>query len=489
VRLPPGKGKMKARPDRAIGIVRVSKVGGRESERFLSPAEQRERIEALCEREGLELIDTFDELDVSGGTPLDKRTRGLLPAVEAIENKRAKVLVCAYFDRLVRSMKVQLEVVERVEAVGGRVLTADFGAVTDANGTAVQQLTGGMMGLISQFLRRSTGERLASAQLAAIEQGRWPVTLIAGLRRDRAGQVVLDPNTAPAVTEAFRMRADRARIADVRAHLRANGIVRSFHGTQALLSNRQAIGEIKFGEHRGTIPALIDVRTFERVQRMILRRGVRSKSNRLLARLDVLRCANCGGRMVVGTQTQNGRSYSFYRCGHVRADCSARPTIGAELVEREVVAVVKRLLRERWGSAAEEVDVREAQAVFDRAQASLDSATRTFEGLGLEGEAAIERLRELRDARDAARERFEQMDDAHGVRARAIVGARDWDDLSFEGQRKLIQALIESVTVRAGAFSRVGMRLAASERITITPKGPLKSVRTADIGAPSTEGK
>jgi hypothetical protein len=42
---------------RAIGIVRVSQVKGREGESFASPDEQRERIEAACERDGLALVD------------------------------------------------------------------------------------------------------------------------------------------------------------------------------------------------------------------------------------------------------------------------------------------------------------------------------------------------------------------------------------------------------------------------------------------------
>ena len=48
--------------------------------------------------------------------------------------------------------------------------------------------------------------------------------------------------------------------------------------------------------------------------------------------------------MVVGTQTSRGRTYPFYRCGHVREDCAERVTISAELVEQLVVHVVKR----RW---------------------------------------------------------------------------------------------------------------------------------------------
>ena len=54
---------------RAIGIVRVSSVGGREGDAFISPTEQRGRIEAACERDGLRLLEVIEESDVSGARP------------------------------------------------------------------------------------------------------------------------------------------------------------------------------------------------------------------------------------------------------------------------------------------------------------------------------------------------------------------------------------------------------------------------------------
>jgi hypothetical protein len=36
----------------AIGIIRVSRVAGRDGESFVSPTEQRQRIEAECKRAG-----------------------------------------------------------------------------------------------------------------------------------------------------------------------------------------------------------------------------------------------------------------------------------------------------------------------------------------------------------------------------------------------------------------------------------------------------
>jgi len=98
-----------------IGIVRVSQVKGREGQSFASPGQQRDRIHAACERDGLVLLDVMEELDVSGGRPLDARP-GLSRAVAAVEAGEADVIVAGYFDRLVRSLRVQDELVTRVES-------------------------------------------------------------------------------------------------------------------------------------------------------------------------------------------------------------------------------------------------------------------------------------------------------------------------------------------------------------------------------------
>jgi site-specific DNA recombinase len=429
---------------RAIGIVRVSQVNGREGDRFVSPEDQRRQIESLCKRESLRLLNTFEELDMSGGAPLERRTE-LRRAVEAIEAGEADVIVCGYFDRLVRSLKVQGEVVERVEAAGGGVLLADFGKLT--NGTAVQWFSGTLIGAASEYVRRSTAERLASAQQTAIEQGRWPVLLIPGLRRDEAGRIELDPGTGSAVSEAFRLRAGGATVAAVRSHLATHRIQRSYHGTTSLLGSRQAIGEIRFGKQVGSIPALIDRDTWDRVQRMAVPRGRKPKSDRLLARLGVLRCGSCDSRMVVGTS--NHSTYYIYRCPPT-GDCSRRQTISAEVVESEVVAWVQHHLADLIGTASGDSGVADAQIELERAQADVDAALRSFTSAGLAGEpAAIERLAELREARDRAKDRYADLIEAEQSLSQAVtVGS--WDDLTPAGQRDLVRATIERVSVHPG---------------------------------------
>ena len=244
----------------AIGIVRVSQVNGRDGESFASPSEQRERIEAACERDGLRLLDVLSELDVSGGTPLQERT-GLRSAVERVEAGEADVIVAAYFDRLVRSLKVQGELIERVESAGGQVLAVDVGRVT--NGSAGQWLSGTMLGAVAEYQRRTTTERTAEAQRRAVERGVPPLANIPpGYRRGPDGRLVVEPREAPIVAEAFRMRADGATVKQVWAYLREHGIERTWRSTQSLLASPIVLGEIHFGElvNLEAHPAIVDTR-------------------------------------------------------------------------------------------------------------------------------------------------------------------------------------------------------------------------------------
>jgi DNA invertase Pin-like site-specific DNA recombinase len=393
-----------------------------------------------------------DELDVSGGRPLDQRP-GLGPAVQAVESGAADVIVGAYFDRLFRSLRAQGEAVDRVERAGGQVLAVDVGRVT--NGSAGQWLSGTMLGAVSEYQRRTAAERSRDeAQARAIARGvaPWP-NIPPGYLRGTDGRLVVDQAAAAAVRQAFALRADGATIAEVRAHLAAHGIERSYHGVMALLGSRVVLGEIHFGDYESNLsahPAIVDRDTWLAVQRASVARGRKPKSERLLARLGVLRCASCGGRMVVGTQTSRGRSYPFYRCGHVREDCANRVTVSATLVERLVVDAVKEALTDVEGRASAQSNARDAETALQRAQAALDAAIRAFAGMDDE-DAARERLLELRAARDDAQERVDRLGGDRAVLA--INAADDWDRLTIDAQRALIRATVAQVVVAPGRGS------------------------------------
>jgi len=434
----------------------VSHVGTRGGESFTSPAVQRERIEAECEREGLELLEVFEELDVSGGKTLDKRP-GLSAAVSMVENGAAEVIVAAYFDRLVRSLSTQTELLSRVEAAGGKVRAVDAGAISA--GTSGEWLDSTMRGMMAEYQRRQAGERSREADLAAIDRGvaPWPIPPTGYLRpRTDDGSAlpyVIDESVAPALRAAFALRATGATIMRVRDQLKADGVTLTHKGVGNLLSNRAYLGELHWGkEHRNlrAWPAIIEVDVFERCQaKKLAPRGRQTPSGRLLARLGVLRCASCKGRMTVGRSGHPGGTLSWnYRCPTL--DCEARAAIKAEWAEELVVRQVRRTLADVQGRASIEADHRAAELEAETAQAALDDTVATFTAAGVGAEpSAVAKLSALREARDAARDRLAQLGQVSGATLTRAAD-RDWDELSIEEQRALIVATVMTAMVFPG---------------------------------------
>jgi DNA invertase Pin-like site-specific DNA recombinase len=440
---------------RAIGVVRVSRIG----EDAVSPVEQRERIASTCERDGLELLDVLEELDVSGGAPLAKRP-GLGRAVQLVEDGAADVVVVAYFDRLVRSLAVQAEVVERVERAGGAILAVDVGHVT--NGSAGQWLSGTLLGAVSEYARRVTAERTEDAKRRAVERGVPPFPNVPpGYRRRDDGSLEPHPEQARVVAGAFQMRANGATVMDVREHLRQHGIERSFHGVQALLGSRIVLGELRFGEIVNTSAhlAIVDAPVWQKVQRMRVSRGRRAQSERLLARLGVLRCATCGSRMVIGSTDQNGKRHYMYRCPPI-GDCPRRVTISADIAEGVVVERVRELLRDKRGSATSAEGVARAEHELAAIEDRIKTAVRAFAGLEDVSDTQ-EVLDELREQRENARDRADELRAAAGPAA-TLDGGVDFDALPLDKRRALIRALIDEARVAPGR---------GPGRITVKPRG------------------
>jgi site-specific DNA recombinase len=430
---------------RALGLVRVSQVAGREGDSFASPVTQRNRIEAECERQGFDLIQVFEELDVSGGADLDDRP-GLGPAVEAVEAGRAEVIVAAYFDRFFRSLAIQSVVIGRIEAAGGQVLAVDSGRVTHA--TASQWLSATMAGMFSEHQRRVATERTGEAIERAIIRGvpPWP-RVTPGYRKRPDGRYEPDPKTAPVVRGAFELRAQGGTAREVREHLARGGIALTYPAVVKFLRSPTVLGEIRFGSFAPNLTAheaIVDRETWQAVQRTRVPSGRKSKSGRLLARLGVLRCGTCDSRLVTTVAMSDGKPYPIYRCQNV--DCSRRVTISATKVEAAVVERVQAEFADVEGRASVAANARDAEVALETAQRELDAAIRVLAIVGDES-SAVARLAELRDARDAAQA---EVDRLGGFRDAERVSVADWERLSHDARRRLVKATIRRVTVRPG---------------------------------------
>lgn len=446
---------------RAVGIVRVSNARGREGESFASPEEQRARIEAACERDGLSLVAVHEELDVSGGRSLEDRP-GLGAAVAAVEAGAADVVAAAYFDRLFRSLTTQAEVVERVERAGGQVLAVDVGRVT--NGSAGQWLSGTMLGAVSEYYRRSIKERSGMAQTRAVDRGAAPIHSHFGYLRKDDGTLVPDPVAAPLVAAAFEIRANGGTVRDAWEMLEANGWDNCYTRAWRMLKNRIYLGELHFGGNVNLTAhdPIVSLDVWQRAQRTNVIAGRKSKSERLLARLGVLICGSCGGRLVV---TSTPGHSDVYRCGDQRDRCRRRVAISAPVAEKKVSDEVRAALQDTQGRASIAESAQEAVSALEAAQSALDSFLRVFDLSGAEDESAvIERITTLREARDAAQAHLDQI--GLGDALVFDVG-ENWEDAPLVRKRSFIKAAVVSAIVAPGGRG--------PDRITVRLRGKLGS--------------
>jgi DNA invertase Pin-like site-specific DNA recombinase len=439
-----------ARPRRAVGIIRVSHVGGREGERFISPSEQRDRIVSLCQAHGLQLVEVHQELDTSGGLPIERRP-GLRAALQAIEAGAADTVVSAFFDRLFRSLPVQADVVDRIERAGGSVLTGDVGAVRAD--TAGSWLSSTLLGAVAEYQRRMTRERTGEAKRRAIERGvSTSARVVPGYRRGEDRRLVVVEAEAEVMRAAFQLRADGASWRAVQTFLRGNGIQRSVGGVVQMLGSRMYLGEVSNGQYVNAAahPPIIERSLWQRANEQGGVAPGRKNPDRLLSGLGVLKCASCGGGLAIAVSTHaDGRRYTNYRCpGTNNRPCALRVAIAAPLVEQLVEAHVRQLLVDESRTARTSVELTDARQLLAQRSAALDRAVDVLADVG-DIDSAKQKLAALRAQLDEAKARVFELERLAGVSV-TINAAADWSTLSTDGRRALVKAVLRRVVINAG---------------------------------------
>ncbi len=336
------------------------------------------------------------------------------------------------------------------------MFAVDVGQVTAES--AGQWLSGTMMGAVSEYVRRSAKERSAEGQARAVARGATPWARVPlGYTRRENGTLEPDLQRVAIVERAFEMRGSGSSIPEIQNMLKSCGVDRSQGGVQVLLKSRVYLGEIHFGKmvNLHAHEPIVNRDLWKRVQRMAIPRRRRPSSDRLLARLGVLRCGSCDSRL---SPAAMARAYPVYRCSSTN-DCEDHVVISAKIAEDVVTSAVRAALADAEGRASMAESAQQAALALGRAQAVLDAALQSFGAAGLENEqAAVDRLAELRQVRDDAQAHVDQIGPEAGRRVNA---AADWDELSLAGRRELIRATVKIATVapRGRGPSRIKVRL------------------------------
>lgn len=449
---------------RLDGYGRISDVKGRGGESFISEAVQREQVEAWAKsRPGrVEILEWHMDADVSGGG-LDRP--GLNRVIERIEAGESGGVVVARLDRLSRAgVADALKLVERIHDAGGQVAAVDLGIDPT---TPVGELMMTLMLALARMERRRIGETWDVAQRKAVERGIHISGVVpTGYRRRQDRGLEPDPEKAPAITEAFHMRASGKTYAHIARWLTEQGVTPT-HGSpnwmvqsvRGMLANRVYLGEGRYGRYVNpeAHDPLVDRATWEAAQAIEPQSWVRSEQREaleppLLTRL--LRCAGCRYILKPDSVLLRGERVRQYRCRkhHSTGECPAPVAIlGApleELVERRFLEAIGR--RIAIPREVDNTDLAEKVEAVQRAEAALVEYRDSPEVLAAIGAKRFaEGLTKYQAEYDRAmREMLAARRDDEGGLPGPIEIAQAWPDMDVMTRRAMLTSVFDAIVVK-----------------------------------------
>ena len=452
------------------GYIRVSQVGGREGERFMSPDMQREAVTGWANTHGVHIAAWHEDMTQSGGT-MDRP--GMNAALDRVRAGKTSGVIVARLDRFARTLMGGLRTIEELRELDARVVSV---AESIDPQTPMGRAMLGLLLVMAEWQRDQADEALASAQQRATDAGRYPTRTAYGYRRDEDGQVHVDEAAAVVVRRIFEERAAGVGWRKIADQLSSDGILTPYNQksrwgpstVNGIVRSESPLGV--FSGPRGlrvedAWPPIIDKDLWDRANAV---RGTRDNSRRYEDRLfaGIARCAGC--RLVLA-RAVNPHGFVSYGCP--TRGCRGGGSIGAGLFD----SFVSPLVDERLARIVLEPRLADDGGEVARLVAARDAALRELElwrdDVGLRAalgdhdwrEGMLTRAR----ARDDAEAVLKEHQTSNGLpdldMPAGVVPTLDM--LPWAVRRCVVEALLHSVWIRpskargAAATQRVGERI------------------------------
>jgi DNA invertase Pin-like site-specific DNA recombinase len=441
------------------GYIRVSRVGDRSGESYISPEVQRRAIEAWAEDRGVELVLHEPEENVSGGT-MDRPVFNRL--MERIRSKDSGGMVVWKLDRFARTLVGGLTTLNELTERGALFASAtesqfDF---TTADGRIFLQ----MNLMMAEYYRERTKESWASSLAYAVGRG---VHIAPGLPygyvKDENKRLVPD-HRSPFVHAAFEQRAAGKpfqRIADwlnAEAPPRPDGRPWVAGSVERMVRRRVYQGVAHWGAEENTDAhaAIIDERLWHAAQvRVQWHPGGRRRDSIALLH-GIARCAGC--RFLMSRALTNSRGYArdYYRCRGVRVSgrCAGPAAVRADRddgLEAYVESVVRAELDRRAHSYSDVSDLgafEQALEELEQARDDLDAMRRDTDARRRLGDLWLSFVEPLVEAVELAEQRVDELRASQVSPGLSGLTADAYQSLDREERASVLGALIDCIFVR-----------------------------------------
>ena len=463
------------------GYVRVSRVGDREGESFISPEVQERAIRDWAERQGLEVVMQPPELNVSGGT-MDRPIFNKI--MERVRHGESGGIVVYKTDRFARSLLGAITVMAELGEHGAIFASAtepELDYTTPSGRAFLQQ-----MFVFAEYLRSTLKESWATAQRHATERGiHISPTVAPGY--DRVAQRLVPNASAPFIAEAFRRRGAGETWGEIANFLkgavpRSDGTQWTPQAVQRLCSKRVYLGEAsRYVEQdidgRGAVvtpnahPALVTEDQWKQAQmNPRLARSTNGKPLPLLSGL--IRCSGCRYSLSLGRGPKGERLYGCRR-RHASGDCPSPVSVVAHAIEAHVESLVlaeidgiTRLVPDSGERARATAELEQARRDLDDFRA--DRAARRK--LGVDWHDWLDDY--LRAVREAETE-LERLDRDVGIMREGLT-RDDYLGLAVDERREVLGGFIDVVFVRRSrGRGRHSSPMPARTRVLWRGQGPL----------------
>jgi DNA invertase Pin-like site-specific DNA recombinase len=460
--------------------LRVSRVGGRNGEGFISPQEQDAAITRQIAALGAVRGITVTETDVSGAKPVAKRE--LEKLVRRVESGESQGIVVFAVDRWSREAADALQAAKRIHDVGGRLVdTKGVDSSTEAGKFML-----GLMSLVAEQQRDRLRSGFQAASRNAVERG-LHVGAWSPAGYDRIDGRLVPNEDADTIREAFSRRARGDSFRRVAEHLTEAGVQPggsssprwSRSGAQTLIRNRVYLGEVRGQRdssgtqvvNREAHDPLVTPELFAAANRQgqrALRTGKLENAG-LLAGL--IRCESCGHKL---RRKASGRT-TLYACAKHYASgvCSAPAAATIRLVDEHVLRTLEHssdpLIKAAANAETRHLAARDAVA---QAEAELEG----FVTAGAAIDPAL--FRRGYEARTKALEEAQQaLYDAPdpGIDPDAFVFTRDGQPAftyeilgeDIQRDRAYMRRYVQDVTLRSAGGKRGAAAPSIGDRILI----------------------
>jgi DNA invertase Pin-like site-specific DNA recombinase len=446
--------------------IRVSKVAGRSGESFISPAIQRERIQAWAQMNGAEVTWHEPELDVSGGTmrrPVFDRI------LERVRAGQTDGVIVAKLDRFARTLVGALGTLEEFERHNAVLVSvADNLDLSTPMGKAFLRI----LLVFAELERDRISESWKTATSNAVDRG-IHIAKFTPMGYDKDTDKRLVPNgEASAVREAFLMRGAHSSRTEIARRLdqlapRPQAGRWTPPMVDRIIKNRVYLGYAYRGDrvNRQAHEPIVSMAEWQAANLAPVRAAARGRRPNLLG--GIARCAGCRYVLAPGKSRWggSGRDVLGYRCRgtHTAGACTEPASINARKLETYVEAVWREQMAHEAVSvaddtlalqrAAEELAVAEEEL----AEFAADVTARRLLGAGYH--AALEE-------RTTAVSRAQ----ADLQKAGAVISSGDeiesYCELPIADRKRILGSSIDAVIVK-----RAHARVPIEERVTILWRG------------------